>query len=194
MVVAGKDKLIILDRDGVINAVHDQPITDPEQWKPLPGSMDAIAFLAQSGYDVVVAENMSGIGLGLITMQQLNEIHRKMHTEIQKVGGHLTGIWFCPHTVDDHCTCRKPEPGMLIDILERLHITSENTWLVGDGLRDMQAIEQIGGHPALVLTGKGKETLIMEMLPEDAQVFDNLLDFAKYRIAEDEAALAKKGK
>ncbi|MDF7675834.1 D-glycero-beta-D-manno-heptose 1,7-bisphosphate 7-phosphatase [Neisseriaceae bacterium ESL0693] len=193
MVVAGKDKLIVLDRDGVINAVRDQPITDPEQWQPLAGSMDAIAFLTQSGYEVVIAENMSGIGQGLVSMQQLNEVHRKLHIEIQKAGGHLTGIWFCPHTAEDDCLCRKPKPGMLNDILERLRIKPENTWLVGDGLRDMQAIEAIGGHPALVLTGKGKETLVMEMLPEDAQVFDNLLDFAKYRIAEDEA-LAKREK
>lgn len=188
MEAVGKDKLIILDRDGVINAVHEQPITDPEQWQPLEGSMDAIAFLTQAGYVVVIAENMSGIGRGLINMKQLNEVHWKMHTEIQKAGGHIKGIWFCPHTAEDECSCRKPKPGMLNDILERLHIQSENTWLVGDGLRDMQAIEAVGGHAVLVLTGKGKETLATNLLPDNAQVFDNLMDFAKYLIAEEVSA------
>lgn len=188
MALNGKNKLIILDRDGVINVMNQEPVTDPDQWKPLPGSMDAIAFLTQSGYTVVVAENMSRIGLNRVTMQQLNEVHSKMHQHVQKAGGRLTGIWFCPHTMNAKCDCRKPKAGLLIDILERLHMKAENTWLVGDGLRDMLAIEAIGGHPVLVLTGKGKETLKMQELPEDTQVYDDLLDFAQFFRMQDEKA------
>lgn len=180
MALSGKGKLIILDRDGVLNAMRPQPISDPDQWLPLPGSMDAVAFLTQSGYTVVVAENMSGIGRDQVSMQQLNEVHGKMHTHIQKAGGRLSGVWFCPHTNSAKCNCRKPQPGLLLDILDRLHMKAENTWLVGDGIRDMQAIAAIGGHPVLVLTGKGKETLKMETLPDDTQVYDDLLDFAKF--------------
>lgn len=188
MALNEKNKLIILDRDGVINVMNQEPVTDPDQWKPLPGSMDAIAFLTQSGYTVVVAENMSGIGLNRVTMQQLNEVHSKMHQHVQKAGGRLTGIWFCPHTMNAKCDCRKPKAGLLTDILERLHMKAENTWLVGDGLRDMLAIEAIGGHPVLVLTGKGKETLKMQELPEDTQVYDDLLDFAQFFRMQDEKA------
>lgn len=186
MAINGKDKLIILDCDGVINDKNQEPVTDPDQWKPIPGSMDAIAFLTQSGYTVVAAENMSGIGLNLVTMQQLNEVHSKMHQYVQKAGGRLSGIWFCPHTINAKCDCRKPKPGLLIDIIERLHMKPENTWLVGDGIRDMQAIEAIGGHPVLVLTGKGKETIKMQELPEDTQVYEDLLDFAKFCRIQDE--------
>ncbi|WP_066569905.1 D-glycero-beta-D-manno-heptose 1,7-bisphosphate 7-phosphatase [Snodgrassella sp. CFCC 13594] len=186
MAIAGYNKLIILDRDGVMNAVHNhEPITDPDDWTALPGSMDAIAFLTQADYTVVVAENMSGIGRGKISMQQLNEVHAKMHMQIKKTGGHISGVWFCPHTAAADCSCRKPRAGMVLDILDRLHMKAENTWLVGDSLRDLQAIESVGGHPALVLTGKGKQTLAQEALPEDTQVFDDLLAFAKYRIEQD---------
>lgn len=186
MPLNGKDKLIILDCDGVINVINQKSTTDPDQWKPIPGSMDAIAFLTQGGYTVVVAENMSGIGLNQVTMQQLNEVHSKMHRDVQKAGGRLSGIWFCPHSINAKCECRKPKPGLLKDILDRLHMKSENTWLVGDGIRDMQAIEAIGGHPVLVLTGKGKETLKMQELPDETQIYEDLLDFAKFRRIEDE--------
>jgi D-glycero-D-manno-heptose 1,7-bisphosphate phosphatase len=188
MALSGKRKLIILDRDGVLNVMQPQPISDPDQWHPLPGSMDAVAFLTQSGYTVVIAENMSGIGSGQVSMQQLNEVHGKMHTYIQKAGGRLSGTWFCPHTRNAKCNCRKPQPGMLLDIIDRLHIKAEDTWLVGDGIRDMQAIAAIGGHPVLVLTGKGKETLKLEELPDDTQVYDDLLDFAKFCRAQAEKA------
>lgn len=180
MALTGKKKLIILDRDGVINAPRDTPINHVDDWHPLPGSMDAIALLTQSDYTIVVASNISGIGRGLISMKALNEVHSKMHQLVQQAGGHISGIWFCPHTAAANCDCRKPKPGMITDILDRLNIKAQDTWLVGDGLRDMQAIAAAGGHPALVLTGKGKQTLATETLPEDTQIFANLLDFAKY--------------
>ncbi|WP_037586768.1 D-glycero-beta-D-manno-heptose 1,7-bisphosphate 7-phosphatase [Stenoxybacter acetivorans] len=178
-------KLIILDRDGVLNAKVSDPISNADDWEALSGSMDAVAFLTQSGYTVVVATNQSGIGRGLMTMRQLNEVHGKMNQSIQKAGGYLSGIWFCPHRAEDHCDCRKPRAGMIIDILDRLNAEAKNTWLVGDRLRDLQAIDAVGGNPVLVLSGSGKETLSTQKLPENTQVFDNLLDFAKYRMQED---------
>lgn len=186
MAIVGKNKLIILDRDGVINVARDTPIDHADAWQPLPGSMDAIALLTQSDYTIVVAANMSGIGRGLISMKAVNEVHSKMHQQIQQAGGHLSGIWFCPHTAVANCACRKPKPGMIEDILDRLSFDAQDTWLVGDALRDLQAIEAVGGHPALVLTGKGKQTLATENLPEDTQVFDDLLDFAKYCVSTQE--------
>lgn len=183
--IARNNKLIILDRDGVINETGEAVINSADLWRPIAGSLDAIAFLTQAGYSVVVASNQSGIGRGVISMQNLNEIHTKMHELVQKAGGRIDGIWFCPHTTQADCNCRKPKTGMLEDILDRLNMEPSHTWLVGDSLRDMQAIEALGGNPVLVLTGKGKHTLAAEGLSEDVQVFEDLLTFAQYRIQQD---------
>lgn len=175
-------KLIILDRDGVINEDSDAFVKSADEWIPLEGSLDAIAFLTQAGYTVAVATNQSGIGRGYFSMQDLTEMHNKMHRLIQQAGGHIDGIWFCPHTADAKCHCRKPAPGMIEDIIDRFNAEATNTWLVGDSLRDLQAIAAVGGKPALVLTGKGKKTLAQQAddLPENTQIFDNLLAFSQY--------------
>ncbi|MCS4534151.1 D-glycero-beta-D-manno-heptose 1,7-bisphosphate 7-phosphatase [Neisseria montereyensis] len=175
-------KLIILDRDGVINQDRDDFVKSVDEWVPLNGSMDAIAFLTEAGYTVAVATNQSGIGRKLFTMQDLTEMHNKMHRLVLQAGGRIEGIWFCPHMADDHCECRKPKPGMIIDILDRFKADAASTWLVGDSLRDLQAIAAVGGKPALVLTGKGKKTLAQhgDDLPENTQIFNDLLDFSQY--------------
>ena len=175
-------KLIILDRDGVINQDRDDFVKSADEWVPIEGSMDAIAFLTEAGYTVAVATNQSGIGRKYFTMQELTEMHNKMHRLAQQAGGVIDGIWFCPHTAADGCDCRKPLPGMVIDILSRFNAEAADTWLVGDSLRDLQAIAAVGGKPALVLTGKGKKTLVAEgdSLPENTQVFDSLLAFSQY--------------
>ncbi|QEY27039.1 D-glycero-beta-D-manno-heptose 1,7-bisphosphate 7-phosphatase [Neisseria zalophi] len=175
-------KLIILDRDGVINQDRDDFVKSVDEWVPLNGSMDAIAFLTEAGYTVAVATNQSGIGRKLFTMQDLTEMHNKMHRLVLQAGGRIEGIWFCPHMADDHCDCRKPKPGMVIDILDRFKADAAATWLVGDSLRDLQAIAAVGGKPALVLTGKGKKTLAQhsDELPENTQIFNDLLDFSQY--------------
>ena len=177
-------KLIILDRDGVINQDRDDFVKSANEWVPLPGSMDAIAFLAQAGYTVAVATNQSGIGRGLFTMQQLNEMHAKMHKLVQSAGGEISGIWFCPHLPGQHCRCRKPESGMIEDILARFSAEAADTWLVGDSLRDLEAGAAAGCKTALVLTGKGRKTQAesADKLPPNTLVFDDLLAFSQFLI------------
>lgn len=176
------NKLIILDRDGVINQDRDDFVKSVDEWIPIDGSMDAIAFLTEAGYTVAVATNQSGIGRKYFTLQDLTEMHAKMHRLALQAGGVIDGIWFCPHLADDNCNCRKPKPGMIQDILDRFQAQATDTWLAGDSLRDLQAIDAVGGKSALVLTGKGKKTLQEKEgeLPENTQIFDNLLAFAQY--------------
>ena len=175
-------KLIILDRDGVINQDRDDFVKSVDEWIPIEGSMDAIAFLTQAGYNIAVATNQSGIGRKYFTVQDLTEMHAKMHRLVRQAGGEIDGIWFCPHTAADNCDCRKPKPGMIYDILERFKADPAETWLVGDSLRDLQAMHEAGGKTALVLTGKGKKTLSQQEkeLPENTQIFDSLLAFSQY--------------
>ncbi len=175
-------KLIILDRDGVLNQDRDDFVKSEDEWIPLPGSMDAVALFKQAGYTVVIATNQSGIGRRYFSMQDLNEMHEKMHRLANEAGGSIDGIWFCPHTDADRCSCRKPKPGMVEDILNRFNTSARGVYLVGDSLRDLQAIDAVGGLPVLVLTGKGKKTLAAGGLPENTQVFDDLLSFAQHLI------------
>lgn len=173
-------KLVILDRDGVINEDRDDFVKSVDEWVAYPNSMDAIAFLTQSDYKVVVATNQSGIGRGFFTTHDLNEMHAKMHRLVQQAGGQIEAVWFCPHTAADKCQCRKPLPGMIEDILQRyLNTDPDELYLVGDSLRDLQAIAAVGGQPVLVLTGKGQKTLRDGELPEDTVVYNDLLEFAQ---------------
>jgi D-glycero-D-manno-heptose 1,7-bisphosphate phosphatase len=151
-------KLIILDRDGVINHDSDQYIKSPEEWRPIPGSLEAIARLDQWGYRVVVATNQSGVGRGLFDMDTLNAIHDKMIRAAAQAGGRIEAVFFCPHTNADKCACRKPKPGMLKEIAQRYHVDLTGVPAVGDSLRDLQAAAAVGARPLLVLTGKGKKT------------------------------------
>jgi D-glycero-D-manno-heptose 1,7-bisphosphate phosphatase len=167
-------KLIILDRDGVINQDSDLYIKSAEEWVPLPGSLDAIARLNQWGYRVVVCTNQSGIGRGLFGMDTLNAIHEKMIKAASHVGGSIDAIFFCPHTNADNCNCRKPKAGMYKEIAERYNVDLTGVPAVGDSLRDLQAAVSVGAQPILVLTGKGKKTKIDPALPEGTQVFADL--------------------
>jgi D-glycero-D-manno-heptose 1,7-bisphosphate phosphatase len=171
-------KLVILDRDGVINVDSDAFIKTPDEWIPIPGSLEAIARLNQAGYRVVVASNQSGIGRGLFDMATLNAMHEKMHRAAALVGGRIDAVFFCPHTAEDQCECRKPKPGMLQMIIDRFEIDPAATPVVGDALRDLQAGAALGFPTHLVLTGKGKKTLAAGGLPEGAQVHDDLKAFA----------------
>ena len=153
-------KLIILDRDGVINQDRDDFVKSVDEWIPIEGSMDAIAFLTQAGYTIAVATNQSGIGRKYFTVQDLTEMHVKMHRLAVQAGGTIDGIWFCPHTAADQLRMPQTQrPGMIIDHHRTLQANAAETWLVGDSLRDLQAIDAAGGKSALVLTGKGKKTL-----------------------------------
>ncbi len=168
-------KLIILDRDGVINYDSDQFVKNPEEWKPIPGSLEAIARLNQAGYRVVVATNQSGIGRGLFDMAMLNAIHGKMHKACALVGARIDAVFFCAHTNGDDCACRKPRSGMLEEIAARYGLGNlKNVPVVGDSLRDLQPAAALGAQPYLVLTGKGMKTQAAGSLPEGTLVFSDL--------------------
>ena len=167
-------KLIVLDRDGVINVDSDQFIKSPDEWKPIPGSLEAIARLNESGWRVVVASNQSGVGRGLFDMDTLNAINEKMTKAIGQVGGRLDAIFFCPHSADSTCDCRKPRPGMFLQIAERFNVDMRGVPVVGDSLRDLQAGVAVGCQPYLVLTGKGAKTQADPALPEGTLVFPDL--------------------
>lgn len=167
-------KLVILDRDGVINHDSAAYIKSPEEWKPIPGSLEAIALLSQAGYRVLVATNQSGVGRGLFEMSTLNAIHDKMHRALGLAGGRIDGIFYCPHAQDAGCNCRKPKPGLLEEIAHRFGVSLEGVPFIGDSLRDLQAAAAVGAKPILVLTGKGKKTRKDGNLPEGTVVYDDL--------------------
>ncbi len=167
-------KLVILDRDGVINVDSDRFIKTPDEWKPIPGALEAIARLNGAGYRVAVATNQSGIERGLLDMNVLNAIHTKMLKAAQDVGGRIDVIYYCPHSGDAGCRCRKPAPGMLIDIGQRLNVDLHGVACIGDSPRDLAAAAEVGGVPYLVLTGKGKRTFEAGDLPAGTRVFDDL--------------------
>ena len=150
---APHSKLVILDRDGVINEDSDLYIKSPDEWLPIPGSLEAIAKLNQAGYHIAVATNQSGVGRGFYDMDMLNAIHEKFHRLLSKVGGHVDAIFFCPHTDADKCNCRKPLPGMIHQISERYGIPIKGVPIVGDSVRDLVAGVAVGAEPHLVLTG-----------------------------------------
>lgn len=164
--------LIVLDRDGVINEDSDDFIKSPEEWHAIPGSIQAIARLNQAGYRVIVATNQSGIGRGLFDIETLGSIHEKMCLQLEEVGGSIESIFYCPHTPEDDCDCRKPKPGLLLDIEHRLGKKLEGVYAVGDSLRDLHAAQSVGAIPILVKTGKGLRTL-----KQDDKILSNVLQF-----------------
>ena len=180
-------KVVVLDRDGVINVDSDAFIKSPDEWVALPGSLEAIARLNQAGYRVAIATNQSGIGRGLFDMNELNAMHLKMHRMVALVGGRIDAVFFCPHTAEDHCECRKPKPGMLKMIAERFEADPKATPVVGDSLRDLQAGAALGFATHLVLTGKGRQTLATGGLPEGTKVHDDLRAFALDFLATEQA-------
>ncbi len=167
-------KLIILDRDGVINFDSSAYIKSPAEWKPIPGSPEAIARLNQAGYRVVVATNQSGVGRSLFDMDTLNAIHEKMHKTVAAAGGRIDAVFYCPHAADANCDCRKPKPGMFERIAACYNLDLTSVPAIGDSLRDLQAAAASGALPMLVLTGKGEKTLADGGLPEDTLVFKDL--------------------
>jgi D-glycero-D-manno-heptose 1,7-bisphosphate phosphatase len=167
-------KLIVLDRDGVINHDSDAYIKSPDEWRPIEGSLNAISRLNQAGYHVIVATNQSGIGRGFFDMATLNAIHDKMHKALAQAGARVDAIFYCPHAGDDNCNCRKPKPGMLEDIVHRLNTSLSGVPMIGDSLRDLQAAAAAQALPMLVLTGKGRKTQRAGGLPPATRVFADL--------------------
>jgi D-glycero-D-manno-heptose 1,7-bisphosphate phosphatase len=167
-------RLIILDRDGVINHDSDHFIKSPDEWAPIPGSLEAIARLNHAGYRVVVATNQSGVGRGLLDFSTLSAIHDKMHRALAHVGGRVDAIFYCPHTAESRCECRKPKAGMLREIGVRFNVDMAGVACIGDGLRDLQAAHAVGAQPMLVLTGKGEKTLREGGFPQNTVIFPDL--------------------
>jgi len=152
----------------------DQFIKSPEEWIPIPGSLEAIARLNQSGWRVVLASNQSGVGRGLFGMDTLNAINAKMVESLAQVGGRLDAIFFCPHAADSTCDCRKPKPGLYKQIESRFNVDLTGVPMVGDSLRDLQAGLAVGCQTYLVLTGKGERTREDPDLPPDTLIFPDL--------------------
>ena len=176
-------KLVILDRDGVINQDSDQFIKNTTEWKPIPGSLEAIARLNHAGYRVVVASNQSGIGRGLLDMGALNAINDKMYRSLAHVGGRIDALFYCPHAAEANCECRKPKPGMFIDIAQRFNVDLAGVPSVGDSLRDLQAAAEAGAQPMLVLTGKGEKTQASGGLPPGTPVYADLAEAVRHIVA-----------
>ena len=152
-------KLIILDRDGVINKDRDDYVKSPEEWIALPGSLEAIAKLNQAGFQIVVATNQSGVGRRLFDLATLEAIHHKMQSQLAEVGGHIDRIYFCLHTSEDHCDCRKPKSGLFKQIAMDFGADLSQAYAVGDSFRDIQAASAVGCQTFLVKTGNGERTL-----------------------------------
>lgn len=173
-------KILVLDRDGVINEDKPDYVKSPEEWHAIEGSLEAIAMLYRDNWTIVIATNQSAIGRGIIDVSMLNCIHAKMHRCAVEAGGYIDAIFFCPHAPSANCTCRKPQPGLLLSIATRYRVPAKQLIYVGDHLRDLQAISAVEGLPVLVRTGKGKKTESGGQLPLGTIIFDNLYEVAKW--------------
>ena len=183
-------KLVILDRDGTINADSEEFIKSPDEWTPLPGAIEAIARLNHAGWHTVIASNQSGLGRGLFDVASLNAMHAKMHKLLAAVGGKVDAVFYCPHAPEEHCHCRKPEPGLFEQIGERYGIDLPGVPVVGDTWRDLIAGAAVGCEPHLVLTGKGaayRTRKLPQAFPKTTQVHASLAAFADFLIAREAA-------
>lgn len=174
---------VLLDRDGVINYDSDDYIKSVEEWGALPQSLEAIALLNKHDFKVIVITNQSGLGRGYYDEVTLTAIHHKMHQLAADKGGQIDAIYICPHTPDDHCECRKPQPGLLNRFAKEHHCSLRDVFFVGDKMADLHAGEAAGAKPILVKTGKGQRTL--DKHPDIIHpIFENLYDAAKFIISE----------
>ncbi len=170
-------KLIILDRDGVINHDSDDFIKSPNEWIPIPQSLAAIARLKQAQYSIAVATNQSGVGRGLYSIDTLEQIHEKMQAALQAQGGEIDYLVYCPHHPDDNCDCRKPKTGLYLKIAKQFNVPLANVPMIGDSWRDIQAARSVGGRPILVLTGYGQKTFSEHKSElRDIEIFPSLYE------------------
>ncbi|MCW9012422.1 MAG: D-glycero-beta-D-manno-heptose 1,7-bisphosphate 7-phosphatase [Gammaproteobacteria bacterium] len=168
-------KLIILNRDGVINHRLSGGITTVDEWQAIPGSLQAMGRLVQAGFKLVIATNQPGIASGVLDLETLHAIHSKMESELEQYGGYIDAVFFCPHGPDDGCSCRKPEAGLFQDIAARYQRDLTGVYAIGDTLEDVMAAESAGASPLLVKTGAGKQTLRdNENMQKNISVYKNL--------------------
>ncbi|GAB4391861.1 MAG: D-glycero-beta-D-manno-heptose 1,7-bisphosphate 7-phosphatase [Gammaproteobacteria bacterium] len=175
-------KLVILDRDGVINQESDAYIKTPAEWTPLPHSLSAIKLLTDAKFTLVVATNQSGIGRGLYDEAMLQRIHNKMLEEVNRCGGSIDNIFYCPHLPDDNCECRKPKPGLLHQVARYYNTSLNGVPFVGDSLRDMQAAIAVGAQPILVKTGHGQQVDSDYIIQHHIREFNDLMAAAKFLV------------
>ena len=175
-------KLIILDRDGVINEDSDDYIKSPDEWIPIAGSLEAIGKLSQNGFKVIIITNQSGIGRKIFSIEMLNAIHKKMSINLAQYGGVIDGIFFCPCAPEENCNCRKPKSGLYNEVSDRLQISLENVFCVGDKITDIQAAQNARAKPILVKTGKENDD--SGNIPKNIPIYDDLLSFVNKIITE----------
>ena len=181
-------KLVILGRDGILNEFRDDHVKAPDEWFPVPGALEAVSRLNHSGWHVVVATNQSGIGRGMIDMASVNAVHAHMNKQLMAVGGRIDAVFFCPHTPEDLCDCRKPLPGLMRDIGKRYGIDLKHVPMVGDTLRDLQAAHAAGCEPHLILSGRaalldaGLVQSMLDLVP-GTRAHAGLAEFAEYLLA-----------
>ncbi|MEF9896733.1 MAG: D-glycero-beta-D-manno-heptose 1,7-bisphosphate 7-phosphatase [Pseudomonas sp.] len=171
-------KLLILDRDGVINQDSDAYIKSLEEWIPIPGSIEAIAQLSRAGWTVAIATNQSGIARGYYDLATLEAMHVRLRTLVAEQGGEVGLIIYCPHGPDEGCDCRKPKPGMLQTIAAHYQVDLAGIWFVGDSKGDLEAALTVDAQPILVKTGKGEKTL-SKGIPQGTLIFDDLAAIAR---------------
>lgn len=182
---ATSTKLIVLDRDGVINHDSDAFIKTAAEWRPINGSLEAIALLSQHGFTVAVASNQSGIGRGLLDRGALHSIHRKMRLAVRAAGGSIDCIVYCPHLPNDGCDCRKPAPGLLLRLGRRYGISMRGVPVIGDSGRDLAAARAVGARPVLVLSGNGRKTRQeLDALRVPVECYEDLLAAARALVTE----------
>ena len=175
-------KLIILDRDGVINEDSDDYIKSPDEWIPIAGSLEALGKLSQNGFKVIIITNQSGIGRKIFSIEMLNAIHKKMSINLAQYGGVIDGIFFCPCAPEENCNCRKPKSGLYNEVSDRSQISLENVFCVGDKITDIQAAQNARAKPILVKTGKENDD--SGNIPKNIPIYDDLLSFVNKVITE----------
>jgi D-glycero-D-manno-heptose 1,7-bisphosphate phosphatase len=186
-------KLVIIGRDGILNRFREDHVKEPSEWEPIPGALEAVAKLNHAGWHVVVATNQSGIGRGMIDMAAVNAVHLQMMKTLAARGGRIDAVFFCPHTPEDNCDCRKPLPGMMHDIAERYGVDLEDVPMVGDTLRDLQAAHAAGCPPHLVCTGRAAHLADTERAQwlaavPGAVVHEDLASFASHLLQQELAS------
>lgn len=191
-------KLVILGRDGILNQYREGHVTAPEEWLAVPGALEAVARINHAGWHTVVATNQAGIGRGMIDMSAVNAVHAHMNKQLMVQGGRIDAVFFCPHTPEENCGCRKPKPGMMLEIGRRYGIALEQVPMVADTLRDLQAAASAGCQPHLVLSGRSQglhgDALqqLLAQVPE-AQVHADLNAFADFLLQRDHIADSSSG-
>ncbi len=173
------ERLVILDRDGVINRDSAAFIKSPSEWQPLPGSLEALRLLHQHDYRVAVASNQSGIARGLLSESTLQAIHQRMCEQVAEAGGQIAAIHYCPHAPEAHCRCRKPQPGLLLAIAERFRVALASVPFVGDRPSDLAAATAAGARPVLVRSGHGQQCAAELPAGHSVAIYDDLLAFAR---------------